>query len=435
MSTNIKKPKVSIAVTTYSTQSFYTQECLSSIAKWKSHNHELLVACHDASLLLEYYLKGCLADGLIDQIIWTPHNFGHTMGVNKCLENASGDILCNIANDIIIGPYIVDSCSWRLTNNKQIGLIGWHWYGKGTIWGENGRVIKYDLRDNQKPELSDIDKQNIENASWFTGKFFKGLGPYWLQLCNTAFFCIRKDVWKRIGGFDTVYRHYWADDFLNYAILYQGLDIIPFDSRFKNKHYFYEFQYSNTTIQNRNRDLDSVPLPDHIKQWTQDLNGGMNNRECELLYQIARSIQPKSTILNIGLWKGCSLGLCLMANQNKEMHFIGIDCFDLPEISKMSNQPPVSVQEVLSYIEPIMDTKHSLELIKNNTLNMKEFPKADLIFVDGGHTKECITNDIQLAKHAIKPNGVLVFHDYGEKSWPEVKIAIDSEFGNKVRFY
>lgn len=428
-----RKKHISIAITTYKTQSYYTYACLESIRKWKTDCHEVIVACHDQSLLLEYYLKRCQQEGLIDKLIWTPKDYGHTMGVNACFEQASGDYFVNIANDIMIGPVIVDDCVNKLRHNKNLGLIGWHWYNEGTFW-KDGQIVNYKLRDDKNPNLSEQDAKNIQNAKWFTGKVFNSIGPKWLQLCNTAFFITRKDIWKKVGGFDTVYRHYWADDFLNYAILDQGYDIMAFENKFKNRNYFHEFQYDNVDVQDRRRDADNILLANDVEHYCGDiLNGGTNKKERSLLYQIAKSLPENQTILHVGLWRGASLALFMEAMRGKAAKFIGIDCFDIPGISSFSAQSATTESEVWRYLESYLSSNQSLELIKENTLEMKEFPKADVIFVDAGHTKECIENDSILAKNAINKNGILLFHDYGQSAWKDVKPTLDNVFGNKIR--
>jgi 16S rRNA G966 N2-methylase RsmD len=92
-------------------------------------------------------------------------------------------------------------------------------------------------------------------------------------------------------------------------------------------------------------------------------------------------------------------------------------------------------EEVARYMESMVTDRHTFKLLKHNTLLMQEFPKADVIFVDAGHTKECIENDVKLAANAINNGGTIIFHDYGQKSWPDVKPAIDKYFGNKVRSF
>lgn len=55
-------------------------------------------------------------------------------------------------------------------------------------------------------------------------------------------------------------------------------------------------------------------------------------------------------------------------------------------------------------------------------------PKVDLVFVDGGHTyEECYQDAWEWYKH-LKPNGLMIFHDYEAKMLPleSVKRAVDT---------
>jgi predicted O-methyltransferase YrrM len=315
-----------------------------------------------------------------------------------------------------------------LRTDKQIGLIGWHWYNDGTFY-TGSKINNYKLRDDKNPNLSAADEQNIRAAPWFTGTTFNALGgTYWLCLCNTAFFGIRKDVWQKVGGFSDKYRHYWADDFLNYAVLEQGLDVRHFEHKFRRKEFFHEFQYMNVDVPDRRRTEDHIALDPALEAAFAHLDGGMSILERQLLFYFGKSIPEDKTILNVGLWRGTSLFILMEALKHKAINFIGIDCFDDPEIAKMSSQPAVSRNEVISYMQSFIGAKHNIELIKANTLNLTEFPKADVIFLDAGHTKECITNDIKLAKEAINPGGILIFHDYNQPIWPDVKVVIDANF-------
>ncbi len=418
--------KISIAVTTYGTQSYYTSGCLEAMREWKKGRHELLVACHDASLLLEHYLKACAKDGLIDRLIFTPSGYGHTKGVNRCFAEAKGNLFFGIANDIELGPAILDDCAHKLETDPQIGLIGWHWYNDGTFW-ESDQTVRYRLRDESHPDMERVDQENVENAVWYSGRTFRALGgPKWLCLCNTAFFGMRRDVWNKVGGFSDVYPHYWADDFLNYAVLDQGLNVQAFESKFKHDSHFLELQYKNTDVEDRRRNADAVAIPHKLEHYLSCLEGGLVKTERQLLFQIARGLGDSSTVLHVGVWRGASLILFMAALT--DAHFIGIDCFDLPEVSSYSEQPPVRMEEAIAYVKAFISERHTLELIRANTLTMSSFPNADIIFIDAGHTKVCIENDVRLAKAAINRGGLLIFHDYGQPAWPDVKATLDTHF-------
>ncbi len=421
---------ISIAVTTYGTQSLYTHECLSAIRGWKTDRHELLVACHDASPLLEHYLRACVKDGLIDRLIETPSGYGHTKGVNRCFADARGRWLFNIANDIAIGPAMVDECARRLAD-PQLGLIGWHWYNDGTFW-DGDRITRYQVRDEARPRLDPQDEQNIRRAPWFTGRTFVGLGaPLWLCLCNTAFFGIRREVWESVGGFSPVYEHYWADDFLNYAVLDRGLDVAAFPEVFRQDPYFREIQYAHVDVEHRRRHDDAVPLPGALEQHLSALEGGLSPSERQLLYQVARGLPDGATVLHVGLWRGA--GLILFLSALARGTFIGIDGFDLPGVSDYSAQPPVARDEFLAHTSPFVRRGHLLDVITANTLDLASYPRADVIFIDGGHTRACIEHDIRLAVEAVAPGGLLIFHDYGQPRWPDVTHAIDAAFSPAQR--
>lgn len=404
--TFVPKP-ISLIVTTHRTDSLYTQACLESIRRWKNWHHELIVVVHDESALLRAYLESCADERLIDKLLFTAPGHGHTRSFNLAADCAKADVIFNIANDILIGPSLVDDCAFRLRTDTQLGLIGWHWSSNGTRW-TNGKITEYTLRDPQKPNLAPEREANIRRAPWFTGRFFNGIGgAFWLKLCNTGFFGVRRDVLNVVGGgFGQEYRHYWADDFLNYAVLDQGLDVRPFDQRFKRREYFHEFQYDQTDVQDRRRHDDSIRLDAAFQKTIRLIHGGMSEEESTFLYLLARAIPDGATVTNVGVWKGASAIILMDALRSKQVRFHFVDCFDLPGISKMSAQPPVKQCDFMANIAPYVGPKHEISIYQANTLQLDSFPKSDFIFVDAGHTKECITHDAKLAHACLTKNGI-----------------------------
>jgi GT2 family glycosyltransferase/predicted O-methyltransferase YrrM len=425
---------ISIIVTTYGTDSFYTQACLESIRRWKNAQHELIVVSHDESPLLRAYLDACALSGLIDRLIYAEPNHGHTRSFNLAFSYARGDVVFNICNDIKIGPSLVDDCAWQLRNDPQLGMIGWHWYNEGTFW-RNGEIVTYSVREAEEPDLKPEEIEKIVNASWFTGKCFRSIGTKWLQLCNTSFCGIRRELLAQLGGgFGREFAHYWADDFLNYAVLDQGLDIRHFDQQFRRREFFHEFQYDNTDVEDRHRHLDKLVCDDAYLDTIRLIHGGMSEQESILLHFLARAIPERSTVTNVGVWLGSSAIVLLAGLRDQEVHFRFIDCFDLPGISQMSAQPPVTQEQFLRNIAPFVGPRHTVEVIQANTLELDRFPSSDFFFVDAGHTKQCITHDARLVRIALNHGGIAAFHDYGQPSWPDVKPVLDSEYPHIAAF-
>lgn len=311
-------------------------------------------------------------------------------------------------------------------------MVGWHWHSEGARW-QGDELTNYRLQDGNDSILPPQHEANVRGAAWFTGKTFAALdGPKWLHLCNTSFFGMRKTLWDKMGGFDhQKYPHYWADDFLCYAVLDQGLGVIHFEQKFRKRPYFAEFAYDNVDVPDRRRNEDRIDLPDALEDYTNHLSGGLSKQERQLLFQIARSLGPNKTVLHVGLWRGTGLCLFLKAMQDVPTDFVGFDCFDDPAVAKMSAQGPVSREECFHYLKPFLSRHHTLTLIKGNTLEAAALPRADVIFIDAGHTKECIENDVRLAKNAVRDGGLLIFHDYGQAMWPAVKEVLDGAFGKE----
>ena len=230
------------------------------------------------------------------------------------------------------------------------------------------------------------------------------------------------------GGFGPQYRHYWADDFLCYAVLDQGLDVLHFDRRFRDRRYFLEFQYDNTDVEDRRRHEDSVRYNGAFLDSVRLINGGMIEEESIFLHLLAKAIPDGATVTNVGVWKGSSAIVLLDGLRSKRITFHFLDCFDLPGISAMSNQPPVKQEEFMQNIAPYVGPWHTVNIVRANTLEMERFPKSDFVFIDAGHTKECISHDARLVKECLTPRGVGAFHDFGQPCWPDVKPVLEDAF-------
>lgn len=226
--------QASIVVTTYGGETAYTEQCLERIAAFKGSSPEVVVVVHDASPLLNDYLQYCRDRGVVDRLVWAESGHGHLRGVNLGMARATRPVLINVNIDVEVGLYVIDHCVRTLLDEPRVGLIGWHyrWGGfhRGTRW-RNGRLqcnVRYEDRySDVKGELNEEHRQNIQRAWWYTGRTFKAAGSRRLLLCNTSFFAVRSAVWRHIGGLDWhTYSHAWADDFLCYALLEQGYDVL-----------------------------------------------------------------------------------------------------------------------------------------------------------------------------------------------------------------
>jgi hypothetical protein len=68
--------------------------------------------------------------------------------------------------------------------------------------------------------------------------------------------------------------------------------------------------------------------------------------------------------------------------------------------------------------------EHKIRTVHGNTLELDFMrvcggAKADMVFIDAGHSYECVRNDTEKSLGVLAPEGMLVWHDYGQ-SWPGV---------------
>jgi len=71
------------------------------------------------------------------------------------------------------------------------------------------------------------------------------------------------------------------------------------------------------------------------------------------------------------------------------------------------------------------DVEKKIDVIFENSLEFEHFAyksKIDLIFIDGGHTYSVVKNDTEKSFEMIKPNGIILWHDYvpGKKSSKDI---------------
>lgn len=56
--------------------------------------------------------------------------------------------------------------------------------------------------------------------------------------------------------------------------------------------------------------------------------------------------------------------------------------------------------------------------------------ELDLVFIDGNHTAPDVRNDRDAWLPKVRPGGILAGHDYGDPSWPDVRVAVDELFAS-----
>lgn len=144
-------------------------------------------------------------------------------------------------------------------------------------------------------------------------------------------------------------------------------------------------------------------------------------------------------ILEIGVWKGDTAVKLIKASKNPNIFYYGIDLFeDITQelIVKEKSLPPALIDQAQQYINEtsklnILFQGNSNDILKELLKGKYEF---DLIYIDGGHSKETLLNDIYYSKKLIKPGHPIFIDDYSDKKeLSEVKNYIDELIKNGER--
>ena len=145
-------------------------------------------------------------------------------------------------------------------------------------------------------------------------------------------------------------------------------------------------------------------------------------RRYRRLLKAAATRRPK-TILEIGVFTGKRgvemLEAASLSDQTCNAHYVGFDLFDIMDselLEKELSKQPDSIDVVRSRLEA---TGANVELVKGWTdQTMPQYAadnpdyKADLIFIDGGHSIETIQNDWDNVQTFLKDDSVIIFDDY-----------------------
>ena len=176
-----------------------------------------------------------------------------------------------------------------------------------------------------------------------------------------------------------------------------------------------------------------------IKILKNSYNKYFGPKRYKYLFEIIRDSRRKK-IMEIGTWNGeHALQMIQVA---KKIHVTGVEYygFDLFELldnevylEEVSKRPP-TLKEVKNKLEK---TGCKINLFQGDTRDIlpkvvKNLPKMDFIFIDGGHSIETIENDWKCAQQLMTNDTVLIFDDYWNRSDVGCKKVIEKI--DKIKF-
>jgi predicted O-methyltransferase YrrM len=162
---------------------------------------------------------------------------------------------------------------------------------------------------------------------------------------------------------------------------------------------------------------------------------GLLELECLILYLLARENKFKEPICELGsMFGGSTIALALGAlkckNKNRvlavddhEWHqHIAAGSFP-PELARTI---PTSLPRFKKNLKKAKLSRQVKVLIQDTVRAANEYKgKTSMLFIDANHSYDGIVGDFQAWFPKLVKGGIVAFHDYGNRNWPDVKPAVD----------
>lgn len=160
--------------------------------------------------------------------------------------------------------------------------------------------------------------------------------------------------------------------------------------------------------------IDLAGLPDRY----------MNPGELEALVALVRSIEA-----GVVIEFGCNAGrtaAAILRNAPSVYRYVGVDVEPgyRPALAAQRWEVPAADQVGRFALD---NPRFELMLRPRGTFDVlaSELPLADLVFIDGDHSRPAVLNDFGLARCVTKPGGLIVFHDDNRLPVVEVSETLD----------
>ena len=194
------------------------------------------------------------------------------------------------------------------------------------------------------------------------------------------------------------------------------------------------------------RKFSSNRLQRYLRWGNKRVEGWLYQVDAQLVRAVG-DIQTKNGISGsvgeIGVWKGRLFILLYLLLHEKEKAF-SVDIFDQNQLSKDRPDPKPNsalkqiLQEFLDNVRKHAgppDDIHTIRASSDNVVAediLSTVGVVRLFSIDGGHTKELVINDLELAASTLCEEGVVILDDCFKPEWPGVTNGLHEFFFRKT---
>jgi len=168
-----------------------------------------------------------------------------------------------------------------------------------------------------------------------------------------------------------------------------------------------------------------------------EADGNVTLLELLVICQIVRAREPK-LLLEIGTFDGRTT-LALAANAPAEARILTLD-LPAEQLGRTVHAPERDEAVYVRKPRPGARFRGSpyesrIEQLSGDSVGFDFSPwfgRVDLVFVDGGHSYECVKSDSENALRVLREGGVVLWHDYD--AWDGVTLALNELYRTDPRF-
>src|ERR1700733_484438 len=189
-------------------------------------------------------------------------------------------------------------------------------------------------------------------------------------------------------------------------------------------------------------DLVSGDIAILSRERSTNIDGNVSDFEIDVINRLVKYNDPK-TIFEIGTFDGrTTLNMASHSGQDARVFTL-----DLPPSSIDETALTIDAGDRLFIDKPASgirfvgtDVAHKIKQLFGDsaTFDFSSFAgKIDFLFVDGSHSYEYVIKDSLTALNLIKPNGIILWHDYvpeGPTPWPGLTRALHQMYISDTRF-
>jgi predicted O-methyltransferase YrrM len=155
----------------------------------------------------------------------------------------------------------------------------------------------------------------------------------------------------------------------------------------------------------------------------------LNPGELSAIVSLVESVNP-SVVVEIGVNEGRTAAAVLRHVRSVD-RYVGVDV--LPGYEFGCRVQRAEVPKAPGRMA-VADPRFDLVLSPLGSFDCNALPACDVVFIDGDHSRKAVEHDTALARAAVRPGGIIIWHDYHDLGTVDVRDVLHDmlDAGHKI---